>query len=403
MIQPLTPEMAQAQIPILEDCCRVRPTAVDLATLGANYFTVGRTPEALPLLRVAWEHLKVSSIGMNLALVLKDLGKHEEAFEMVQQAYFLDPDDFYIRMGYGEALLKAGFWRQAWPIYDNARPTQQGAALMLRLPGSVKEWDGGPLPEGHELIVINEGGSGDRFSYARWLPVLTKMGINWKFFPFAELFSFFERIFPRDQLVKDEDEINPTHWTTTFALPAKLNVTPTSVPAPLPLMATEEAKKKYTLNRVSSVPVIGLCWQAAELFQGGRRVRSLTEGQAMRLVCMTGDKVQWVNWQPGARLPYPVVNLEVKTWEDTAGLLANLDGLVTVDTGPMHLAGAMRVPMLTLLSGNSCWKFLRKGSRDIWYPNAYLLRNDGWGFENAIDQAVAIMRKDIFQRRGATK
>src|SRR5574337_450250 len=38
-------------------------------------------------------------------------------------------------------------------------------------------------------------------------------------------------------------------------------------------------------------------------------------------------------------------------WEDTAAVIANLDFIVTVDTGVMHLAGAMGKPLWVLLSG----------------------------------------------------
>lgn len=383
----------------LEELAKVKPTAAMLADLAACYFTLERTEEALPLAKIAWDRNKNSAIGMNLALILKDLGRHQESLAVVEQAFHSNPDDFYIRMGYGEGLLKAGFWEQGWPIYDNARPTQQGAAFDLRLPGEVKEWVlGQTLPEGHLLLVINEGGTGDRISYARWLHELTKRGINWIFFPYEELFPFFERIFPREKLIKDGDRITATHWTTTFALPAKLNISPSQVPPPLSFQALPENIAKYKLERSDDKPIVGLCYSAAEKFQGDRKVRSLTEGQAMRLVCMTGDKVHWVNLQYDQKLPFPVTNLPFRTWEDTAGLIHNLDGVVTVDTGVMHLTGALNKSMAVLLPGNSCWKFLKTGRKLKLYPSATFYRNRGLGFENSIDDLVKDIRAGLFSK-----
>jgi hypothetical protein len=391
-MEAMSQEYAQARIPELESIALVRPTSMLLADLAGCYFTLGQTERALPLAQKAWEKNKNSGIGMNLGLILKDLGRHDEASKVIEEAYWLNSDDAYIRLGYGEALLKAGHWKQAWPVYDNARPTQFGAACMLRLPSKVREWDGEPLPEGHELIVINEGGTGDRFSYARYLNNLTVLGINWKFYPFDELFSFFERIFPRTRLVKDGDETNPTHWTTTFSLPAKLDVGVSDVPPPLPLNPSENAIKKFALQKSDKMPIVGLCYEAAEMHQGNRKVRSLTEGQAMRLVCMTGDKVHWVNLQHGKIMPFPVSNINFESWDDTAGLIHNLDAVVSVDTGVMHLAGAMRKPMAVLLGGNSCWKFLRKGKKLNLYPFATFYRNPDRGFETAISELVAAIR-----------
>lgn len=390
----MSKDYARQRIPELEAICNARPTPMLVADLAGCYFTNDQPEKALPLAQRVAMVRKDPGVLMNLALILKDLGRHEESFKAVQEAYWLNSDDFYIRLGYSEALLKAGFWKQAWPLYDNARPTQFGAACDLRLPHSVKEWDGNELPEGHTLLVINEGGTGDRLSYARWLPELTKRGINWKFYPYGALFSFFERIFPRDRLIADGENLapDPTHWATTFSLPAKLNIGPSEVPPPLQFKASEESIEKYKLSRPDGLPIVGLCYEAAEAFQGGRRVRSMSEGQALRLVCQTGDKVHWISLQHDKTMPYPVSNVPFKTWEDTAGLMHNLDAVVTVDTGVMHLAGGLNKPMAVPLSGNSCWKFLKKGKKLNLYPSATFYRNEGRGFEEAINELVAAIR-----------
>lgn len=392
MIEMMTKEYARKRIAEAEKIVQVRPTPSAIGDLAACYFTLDNPEKAEPLARLAWNLQRDHAIGTNLAIILKDLGKHEESAQVIEQAYWLNPDDFYTKLAYGEALLKAGFWNQAWQVYDNARPTQQGAAADLGITFSIPEWDGQPLNADQKLLLINEGGTGDRISYARWIHELDRMGIDWIFFPYAELFSFFERIFPREKLIKDGDDVNPTYWTTTFALPAKLKAVPTRIPKPLPFTASEESIKKYQFNRADNLPIVGLCYSAAEKFQGDRKVRSLSEGQAMRLVCQTGDKVHWVNLQYGETLPYPVTNIPFETWEDTAGLIHNLDAVVSVDTGPMHLAGSMNKPMAVLLSGNSCWKFLRKGRKLGWYPSATFYRNETRGFENALNELIVDIR-----------
>jgi Glycosyltransferase family 9 (heptosyltransferase) len=392
MINVMTKDYARQRLAELESICKYRPTSTLLADLAGCYFTLDQPERALPLSELAWDKNKNPAIGMNLALIYKDLGRHEDAFRTVEEAYWLNPDDEYIRLGYGEALLKAGHWKQAWPIYDNARPTQQGAMYDLRLPKNVREWDGSTLPEGHCLLVINEGGTGDRISYARWLPELTKRGINWKFYPYDELFPFFERIFPKERLVVDGTQAAPTHWTTTFSLPAKLNIGPMEVPPPLRLIPTPESIEKYKMARPDGLPVVGICYEAAERFQGDRKVRSLSEGQAIRLICQTGDKVHWVNLQHGKPMPFPVSNIPFTTWDDTAGLMTNLDAVVTVDTGVMHFAGSLNKPMAVLLPGNSCWKFLKSGKKLNLYPSAYFYRNKTRGFEDAINELVLAIR-----------
>ena len=59
---------------------------------------------------------------------------------------------------------------------------------------------------------------------------------------------------------------------------------------------------------------------------------------------------------------------------DTAGLLANLDVLVTVDTSVAHLAGAMGLPVWLMLPYVSDWRWMASGSRTPWYPTMRLYR-----------------------------
>jgi hypothetical protein len=389
--------MARARVHELEAICSNRLNSSYLADLASCYFTLGDSAKALPLAHQTWLwDRKEPGLGTNLGMIYKDLGMHPESAHAVETAYWTNPDDFYVRLAYAEALLKAGFWKQAWVLYDNCRPTQAGAAMDVAIPSRTPEWDGSPLPEGHKLIVINEGGTGDRVSYARWLPKLTEMGIDWIFYSYTPLFSIFERVFPRDRLIADGQEIDGfTHWVTPFSLPAKLNVSPRDIPPPLQFTALPDRIEKFKITRANDKPVVGICYKAAELFQGGRSVRSLTEAEAMRIICMTGDKVNWVNLQYGERpLPFPVVNTNILDWEDTLGLIHNLDAVVSVDTSVLHLAGTLNKPMAVPLSSNSCWKWLKINKLTPWYPTAKLYRNDGHGqgFAFAIEQLIQAIR-----------
>lgn len=395
MIQIMGVADALAQKESLEYQYRTRPDYGILSNLAAVYFTLDEPEKALPLAQKVWEKNRSQGIGTNLAIILKDLGRHAESAHIMEEAYWLNPDDSYTRLGYGEALLRAGLWKEAWAVYDNARETQQGAAQDLGLPPSVKEWQGEDLPEGHNLLVINEGGAGDRLSYARWLPELTKRGVNWRFYPYTELFSLFERVFPAERLVKDNTDIDdPTTWTTTFSLPAKLGAVPTTIPEPLLFTATPEQIEKYEFERTDNLPIVGICYEAAEKFQGGRRVRSLSEGQAFRLICQTADKIHWVSLQHGRKMAYPVTNIEFNTWEETAGLIHNLDAVVTVDTGTFWLASAMRKPTALLLSANADWKFLT-GKKCYWSPTVKIYRNETRGMENAVSELIIAIRNGL--------
>jgi hypothetical protein len=316
-------------------------------------------------------------------------------------------DYFYLRLGWAESLLRNGNWRDAWPLYNEARPmTKEGARNMLSLSDDIKLWNGEPLtaPE-NKLLVIGEGGTGDRITYSRWLPELDKLGIDWIYFPDASppipgLQGLFERVpWLQGKIKKMGDAYEVSHWTTVFSLPANLDAIPTKIPRyPGWFLPDPELKKRYDISKPDNLPVYGLIWGANELFEGGMKFRSLLESQAMRLVLSTADMCHWVNcWLGDAhgtnyKLGAPVFNPKFENWEETAALFSNLDAIVTTDNGAGWLAQALGLPCSILLSGNSDWKFLRGSEKSYWSDSARLFRNNGQGFEDAVTKCINAIR-----------
>jgi len=56
-----------------------------------------------------------------------------------------------------------------------------------------------------------------------------------------------------------------------------------------------------------------------------------------------------------------------------------LDLVVTVDSMPAHLAGALGVPVWTLLHAEADWRWMRGREDSPWYPTMRLLRQERAG------------------------
>jgi hypothetical protein len=59
---------------------------------------------------------------------------------------------------------------------------------------------------------------------------------------------------------------------------------------------------------------------------------------------------------------------------DTAGILAHLDLVISVDTSVAHLAGAMGKPIWILLQQVGDWRWLLNRNDSPYYPTARLFR-----------------------------
>ena len=70
---------------------------------------------------------------------------------------------------------------------------------------------------------------------------------------------------------------------------------------------------------------------------------------------------------------------EIRDFGDSAALVENLDLLISVDTAPAHLAGALGCPVWVMLPYNPDWRWLLVRNDTPWYPTARLFRQPGPG------------------------
>jgi hypothetical protein len=401
-------EWAKANKKKWEEINRIRPNAMNALNLACIYHTLGRTAEALRAVDTVLEAIQedpncpksvlVQAI-FNRGMFLRAYGRFEESFRDISWAWEHEKNSSYIAMAYAEELLRLGKWEEGWEIHNRSRGTVEGAAQALGLPLECKFWDGKDHPE--HLIVINEGGAGDRINYTRYLPLLTERGISWSFFCFDEFAPFYERLpwIGRERMILENEKKEffppPSHWTTTFCLGGPLGINPANLPVfPAPYTAAGNA---FRLDNPDGKPVIGLCWSANELFQGGLKCRSLTEGQAMRLVCLTADKVHWVNLQHGHKMPFPVINIGFESWQDTAVIMEHMDAIATVDSGPLWLSLAMGKDTAVILTASEDWKFAHDWGARAYHNGPSDTPMDA---EKAIDKLIQDIRSGAWPNAG---
>lgn len=92
----------------------------------------------------------------------------------------------------------------------------------------------------------------------------------------------------------------------------------------------------------------------------------------------------------------------VKDWSDTAGFLAQLDMLITVDSAVNHLAGALGVPTILLNHQLTDWRYTHGAEHTLWYKNHKIaIQKEHGVWKGAVEKArdwlaIAVERK-LFQ------
>jgi hypothetical protein len=388
-----TREQAYAQISAFERQLEEKlpkHKQAELLIARAMVYEATGDPKMVEVALDAWNCTKTSTTAHMMAVGYHHIGDIKRACEYYEKAYrYPHEAGFNVDLAYTQALLFQGKWSEA---HKQTLKLKKRMVYAAYLP----EWDGQPCKE---LSLISEGGFGDIIHTGRWIPALTKMGINLTIYLPPMFFeSGFVDLLSRQHWAPEVKLLTETPQTTLavgfFDLPAKFNVQPNTIPAPLEFKADPALSEKYRNVRTGTfpnadIPTIGLCWaaSASETPLCPRGIyRSLTEQQVDSIVRSALGNVRFVNLQKDLKMDEltGIVRPEIRTWSDTAAIIANLDAVISVDTAVAHLAASMGKPVLMPLSGALDWKYALGETDTAWYPTMRLFKNNGFGFNNAV-------------------
>jgi tetratricopeptide (TPR) repeat protein len=302
----------------------------------------------------------------HLAAALEALDRLGEAEAEYRVALALAPGSGATARALAILLLSQGRYPEGFALFERRHELAEMAKPALPFP----EWDGEPV-EGRKLLIWPEQGLGDQIQFARFAPILQRMGADvtlvcWP--PLARLFAgaLGVRVVAAAGQIEFPD---PDYWVMTMSLAARLGLTPDTLPRDVYLTAPE---RRAALPKGAR---IGLVTQG-NAHNANDANRSLGETDAARLRAI-----------PGA-LSLDPVDTGAQDFADTAAIIDQLDLVISVDTATAHLAGAMGKPCWTLIpKANTDWRWLRDRSDSPWYPSMRLFRQPAPGdWASVIDE-----------------
>lgn len=208
---------------------------------------------------------------------------------------------------------------------------------------------------GKKIFIALEGGFGDQICFSRFANDLTAMGANVIIGCDPELFSLLRTLNSKCQLVdvKAIDAIDFDYWLPSLSLPRLLNLLPEQISGKPYLSSTLSNDKQWSAiwNNLGliSKPRIGLVWQGNPKFKEdsyrsiqGHLFKQLIQNQNFHFV--THQSYHPDNQLIDTRLTD--ISQHIQNPSDLAGYCKSLDLLISVDSGPAHLASALGVPTL---------------------------------------------------------
>lgn len=290
--------------------------------------------------------------------------------------------------------MRSGDFEEAWKLSD--RMLQRGNnSSNYNLPRHFQSiWDGTPL-EGKRVLVRCYHGLGDTIQFIRYAPLLKSICrevIVWVQPPLLPILLSLPAI---DCILPLHDGVPDVEYDVdveVMELPHIFRTTLSTVPSKIPYLQVEP---KFLSSQHKQFSV-GLVWKSGDW----NECRSIPFSFLNPLAKIQG--IQLYILQSGATAAGCQDDFGINPGEfclyDYARVISGLDLVITVDSMPAHLAGALGTPVWTLLHTEADWRWMEKRSNSPWYPTMRLFRQEREGDWEPVINMVTKELENIVKR-----
>lgn len=322
----------------------------------------------------------------NLAVCYVSMGEPQKAIPFARYAYKNMPDDPQKEMNLGQALLGIGKYREGFKHNEGRLLLNDRKEKFYSMNNSDPYWDG---TKGKNIVVHGEQGLGDEIMFASMLlDVMGDCGVIYDCN--SRLVNIMRNSFPdipiygTKQIPSDEIQ-----WKEAWQVDGKISIgslgkfyrkKESDFPGTPYLKADPVLIEKWRkrLAALGDRPKIGFSW-----YGGQKRIASIARfnplhnwkeifGMDADFISLqynpeAGEKIERFNADNGINLHHWPEMLG--DYDETAGLLMNLDLVISAPQSVVHLAGALGVPCWRLAAHRSMWIHGVHGKDAPWYKS----------------------------------
>lgn len=345
---------------------------------------------------------------VNRGNVLQQNGRYGDALASYDAA-------LAVRPGFAEALIEQahchlalGDMQAGWTLYEARWGTEQMREQLrrARLQSMAPMWRGDALGESNVLLLWAEQGLGDTLQFVRYLPMVAQRAprivlrvqgaLKSLFCCFAEHIA--ATCATTISVIGNDQALSPHDWhCPLMSLPMIFGSDLQSLPADVPyLQAPESSIAKWRTRLGAGGKLrIGLVWAGVR-----HMLNNSTRDVPLRMLLPLLElDAEWFSLQQSisdadaallARLPQVrSVGDELTDLADTAGLVTQLDLIVSVDSSVAHLAGALGKPVWLMLRKSGEWRWLPGRDDSPWYPLHCIFRQQHHGeWESVVHEMI---------------
>jgi tetratricopeptide (TPR) repeat protein len=421
----------------IDQALAIEPHSINFKLISAlNLNVLGRSKEAIPLfedIRQAKEYSDSLFMGLvrayigvysyesaieygkqSIELYPDHSGVHlayadalstvdfKKAITIYQKSLELDVNDFLIPWHYSVALIGNGMWDQGWHFYKTGfftKSKQRGTYLF----DTEREWQKHQSTD--KLIVWGEQGLGDIVMFFKFLKYIPDTVTHIEVHLTPKLIEVMQKRYNHRhdvRFVPIDVTINPECHIPIGNLPALFHQQYLEDPDHLLPFLTR--KKKSHLGKLK----VGITWRGGHTERNQRKrsvpmaffyhIYSILNHESLELVSLQYNamehEIEYLSKLFGSRISFPNYDPmnELDKWVDD---IEQCDSLLSVDNTAVHFAGAMGVPVLTLVPKLPDFRWGENSKQNPWYASVELI----YGMDTLKTEEFVDVVKPTLQRK----
>ncbi len=332
------------------------------------------------------------SPNFNLGIISRKMHKFEDAIKYLKKSIVQNPKSPQPKYSLAMSYLMLKDFKNGYPLYTDH--------MIKIMPAFFKnEWDG-TAHNDSSVCVFATGGLGDMIMFARYFEYLKNCFKTIYVLLPKTLHKIFKASFPYIEPIDSDIIFTDYDWATTpmhilkfFDLDFNFFVPHTDGF----LKVDDNKVDKFKLELFANNKIkIGINWHGNR--EGTRTFfnRSMPLSALEPVFEKYKDKAIFYSIQKDEshteceKYPF-IVDMydKIQDFDDTAAILKNLDLLISIDSSPSHMAGAIGVKTYMLLPWANEWRWFTKENTTVWYDSVELFRQNKEGdWESAVKKLL---------------
>jgi hypothetical protein len=281
---------------------------------------------------------------------------------------------------------------EGWKKYNARWYYQSDISFKPNLPGP--EYDGSQDIVHKRVLVYYEQGFGDSIQFIRFINVLKQKGAVVLLITKPQLFDLFKYNFPDLLVLNADDQLPVYHFHVALMdLPKCFGTTIDTIPSPSAYLDVDEGMKQTwkQLLGPKTKKRIGLLSSPNKVAFISRFRRIELE----KLLSIVSDEYEFVSlsYEVDEQILELLAKYNVKTFHEnisgfynTAGLISQLDLVISIDTVIPHLSGALGIPTWVMLTDYGCdWRWFMNRNDSPFYNCMRLFRQTNGTWDTVLE------------------